>query len=113
MSLPAWIQHFPGAVTVCDRAGVILEMNDKSAQTFAKDGGADLVGANLFDCHNLQSQAKIRALLDSGQTNVYTVEKNGLKKLIYQSPWYDDEGRLGGLVELSLEVPGDMPHFVR
>ncbi len=113
MSLPDWTQHFAGAVTVCDRDGIILAMNDKSAQTFARDGGAALVGSNLFDCHNEQSKVKIRALLDSGQTNAYTIEKNGVKKLIYQSPWYDDAGQLAGLVELSLEIPAEMPHFVR
>ena len=30
----AWIQEFPGAVTVCDSNGVILAMNDKSIRTF-------------------------------------------------------------------------------
>ncbi len=41
-----------------------------------------------------------------------TIEKQGIKKLIYQSPWYVD-GRYGGFVELSLEIPAVMPHFVR
>ena len=41
-----------------------------------------------------------------------TFEKNGIKKLIYQSPWYRD-GQYAGFVELSLEIPFDMPHFIR
>jgi len=28
-----WTREFPGAVTVCDRHGVIPQMNDKSAAT--------------------------------------------------------------------------------
>ena len=46
-----WVQEFPGAVTVCDRDGVILAMNDKSVRTFESDGGAALIGSNLFGCH--------------------------------------------------------------
>ena len=26
------------------------------------------------------------------RTNIYTVEKEGLKKLIFQTPWYDEDG---------------------
>mgnify|MGYP000371069624 CR=1 FL=1 len=40
------------------------------------------------------------------------VEKNGVKKLIYQTPWYQD-GKYSGFVELALEIPFQMPHFVR
>jgi hypothetical protein len=32
--------------------------------------------------------------------------------LIYQSPWYRD-GQYAGFVEISLEIPFDMPHFIR
>ncbi|MDD2576134.1 MAG: diguanylate cyclase, partial [Bacteroidales bacterium] len=46
------------------------------------------------------------------QTNAYTIEKEGLKKLIYQTPWYEN-GEFGGLVEFSIVIPMDMPHFVR
>ena len=35
----AWIKEFPAAITVCDAEGIILEMNDKAAKTFEKDGG--------------------------------------------------------------------------
>ncbi len=112
MSEHSWIEEFPGAVTVCDADGVILAMNAKSAQTFAKEGGATLIGHSLMDCHPTAAQAKLRALLESGQSNVYTIEKEGQKKLIYQSPWYRD-GKYAGFVELSLVIPVEMPHFVR
>jgi hypothetical protein len=35
-----------------------------------------------------------------------------VKKLIYQSPIFED-GEYKGIVELSLEIPFDMPHFKR
>jgi hypothetical protein len=51
-------------------------------------------------------------MLATGQANVYTIEKDGVKKLIYQAPWYR-EGEYAGFVEISLEIPAEMPHFVR
>jgi hypothetical protein len=87
-------------------------MNEKSAITFSKDGGKQLIGKSLLDCHPEKAKQKILDLIKSDAVNVYTVEKNGQKKLIYQSPWYQD-GKLGGLVELSIELPKEIPHFVR
>jgi transcriptional regulator with PAS, ATPase and Fis domain len=108
----AWIQEFPGAVTVCDRDGIILAMNEKSTRTFEASGGATLIGSNLFDCHPEPSRTKLKELLAAGRTNVYTIEKKGIKKLIYQSPWYE-KGAYRGFVEVSLEIPFEIPHFVR
>ena len=107
-----WIQEYPAAITVCDTHGLILEMNDKAALTFEDEGGANLVGTNLMDCHNTTSQTRIKELLATGSKNVYTIEKQGKRKLIYQSPWFEN-GVCMGLVELSLEIPPDMPHFMR
>lgn len=112
MSAPEWIKEFPGAITVCDRNGIILTMNDKAIATFANDGGAALIGTNLFDCHPEPSRTKLRELMASEQTNCYTIEKKGIHKLIYQSPWYVN-GEFGGLVEISVEIPHPLPHFVR
>jgi len=36
MAEHSWVQEFPGAITVCDRDGIILEMNDKSAKILRK-----------------------------------------------------------------------------
>ena len=112
MSEHAWIKEFPGAITVCDADGVILEMNDKAARTFEKDGGANLVGRNMLDCHPEPTRGKAERLLAAREKNVYTIEKNGIKKLIYQSPWYKD-GKYSGFVEVSLEIPFELPHFIR
>jgi len=92
--------------------GTILEMNDKSVNTFSKYGGQALVGKSLMDCHPPAAREKIREMLDSGSTNAYTIEKNGVRKLIYQAPWYS-EGKRMGLVEISLEIPEKIPHFKR
>ncbi|MBI4917494.1 MAG: diguanylate cyclase [Acidobacteria bacterium] len=106
------MKEFPGAITVCDAAGTILEMNDLACRTFASDGGAALIGRNVLDCHPGPARAKLQGILERGERNVYTIEKNGVRKLIYQVPWYRD-GVCAGLVELSLELPAELPHFVR
>lgn len=108
----AWVAGLPGAVTVCDRHGVILEMNDKAAATFEADGGRALIGSNLLDCHPEPSRSLVADLLAHPRVNAYTIEKRGVRKLIYQAPWYEG-GTFAGIVELSLEIPATMPHFVR
>lgn len=107
-----WKDGVNFAITVCDAEGIVTEMNDKSAATFAKGGGKELVGKSLFDCHPEPSKSKLKKMLKEPFTNAYTIEKNGVKKLIYQTPWFRD-GKPAGLVELSMEIPADMPHFVR
>lgn len=107
-----WADALGAAITVCDRDGVILAMNERSKATFAKDGGGALVGRSLFACHGAASAELIRALVAEGRTNAYTIEKGGVRKLIYQTPWYAD-GAVAGLVELSLPIPAEMPHHVR
>lgn len=105
-------KNLPFAVTACDIDARIIYMNEKSCATFLKNGVKSLIGNYLFDCHSEKSAAQIRNLLQTGGTNSYTIEKNGLKKLIYQCPWYKDE-KIAGLVEISLVIPNEMPHFVR
>jgi len=107
-----WVQEFAGAITVCDPDGIILEMNDKALRTFQEQGGAALIGTNMLDCHPEPARTKTRELLDSRRTNVYTIEKRGQKKLIYQAPWYQG-GQYRGFIEVSLELPAEMPHFIR
>jgi transcriptional regulator with PAS, ATPase and Fis domain len=107
-----WLKEFPAAVTVCDKEGILLEMNDKAAKTFESDGGYALIGKNMLDCHPGLSRQKTERLLAAREKNVYTIEKKGVKKLIYQSPWFKD-GEYAGFVEISLEIPFEMPHFVR
>lgn len=106
------MKEFPGALTVCDRAGIILYLNDRAAEAFQKDGGLELVGKNLLDCHPEPSRTQLARMLETGERNVYTVERDGMKRLIYQSPWYSN-GEYAGFVELSLELPPEMPHLVR
>jgi len=107
-----WFELLNIALTVMDNDGKIVYMNEKASKTFLKYGGKELIGKSLYDCHSLNSIEIIQKLLKNKETNAYTIEKNGVKKLIYQTPWYEGE-ECKGLVELSLEIPFEMPHFVR
>lgn len=106
-----YFKQAPISVTICDKDGKILEMNDKSVSTFTKDGKS-LVGNSLLDCHPEPARTKLLGLLENHNINAYTIEKNGIKKLIYQMPWFDGE-EFGGYIELSMEIPFEMPHYVR
>lgn len=106
-----FLEELPGiAVTVCDREGKIVDMNQRSADV--NSGGKKIVGNNLFNCHPEHAARILRDLLDNEKTNVYTIEKGDVKKLIYQTPWYEN-GEYAGLIELSLPIPFEMPHYVR
>ncbi len=87
-------------------------MNQAACRVFEQDGGEALVGANVLDCHPEPARSKLAQMMINRQVNVYTIEKNGKRKLIYQTPWYE-QGEYAGFVELSLEIPTDMPHFIR
>lgn len=102
-----WADEIDGAVTVCDTEGTVLYQNGRS---IAVNG--DVRGRSLLPCHNEHSRTIIRRLLDEGGRNVYTIEKQGVRKLIYQTVWREN-GEVRGLVELSLEIPETMPHYIR
>ncbi len=112
MSNASWWKEIPAAVTVTNAEGIIIDMNQKAAATFKKSGGEALIGRQLLDCHSVQSQEKIRQLTQDTQANIYTIEEKGVKKLIYQTPYFEN-GNYAGLVEISFELPEEVSHFIR
>ncbi|MDE5942427.1 MAG: PAS domain-containing protein [Muribaculaceae bacterium] len=106
----AWAEEANCAITVCDVEGTIIYMNRRACETFASHG--DLIGKNLFSCHSAGSQEKIRHMLATGESNAYTISKNGLRKMIYQTPWRVD-GKIAGMAEISMVIPEEMPHYIR
>jgi len=108
----AWLDGIAVAATVCDRQGVCLYMNEQAAKTFAKSGGRALVGKSLLDCHDEPARSRFAAQLQSPTPSTYTIEKGGVRKLIHQVPWFK-QGTFAGVVEMSFELPAEMPHFLR
>ncbi|MCX6054556.1 MAG: hypothetical protein NTZ74_06540 [Chloroflexi bacterium] len=79
MKTNKYFDEVPFAITICNKEGVILDMNDKSILAFSKDGGSNLINSSLFDCHTEQSKNILLNMMDSQKINVYTTEKNGQK----------------------------------
>lgn len=106
-----WAEGMACAVTAADAEGVIRYMNRRARETYRKHG--DLVGKSLYDCHGERAAGIIRRLLAEGGTNAYTIEKEGVRKMIYQTATTDADGRVTGIVEVSMVIPEELPHYVR
>jgi len=107
-----WTDGFLGAMTVCDREGIVVYMNELSKKEFNKYEEVGLVGKSLIDCHPEPARTKLIEMLAEPISNSYTIEKRGIRKMIHQSPWMED-GQFKGVIEISFEIPMDMPHFKR
>ncbi len=112
MPRESWVRECPVAISVCDAKGVLVEMNDRSAEDFRAYGGRNLLGKDIAGCHPGTSKRKLARLLEGRRTNVYTIAKRGVKKLVVQAPW-SRRGRFAGYVELVVVLPKTVPHFVR
>lgn len=106
-----WAEGMACSVTVADKDCVITYMNRRAREQYKKHG--NLVGKNLLDCHNERSRGIIRRILETGGTNSYTIEKNGVRKMIYQTACTGADGRVEGIVEVSMVIPDELPHYVR
>lgn len=100
-----WANEINIAITVSDMENNIVYMNKKSQKTFSNAK----IGNNLKNCHKDSSNEIIETLKKNNTANTYTVQKNGVKKLIHQTPWYNN-GIIAGLVEISIELPEQMIH---
>jgi hypothetical protein len=109
-----WLDGIEVTISNCDEAGVTRYFNARAAKAFAPQGGYDLLGRAMQDCHPAgPALEKFEALLASQKLNAYTIEKAGQKKLIYQVPVFES-GIFRGFTELALPLPeGPLPHFVR
>lgn len=98
-----WFEEYPSPITVCDTDGIIVAMNQASRLNFEKRGGGALVGTSLFDCHPETANQKIRKMLQKETPHTYILENKGRRRLVHQSPWYND-GKLAGLVETIVDI---------
>lgn len=107
-----WSDFFNASVTICDREGIIVYLNEKAAKQFEKYGGKKLLGKNLLDCHPEPSRSRLKQMLIDPTENIYTTEKAGHRKMIVQKPWFDRDAFVG-MVEISFELPSKLPNFQR
>ncbi|HMF34614.1 MAG TPA: PAS domain-containing protein [Candidatus Lokiarchaeia archaeon] len=110
--LHAWVTEIDASIIVTDKDGIIIEMNDAAIRSYEKDGGADLIGQNVLDCHPEDARQKLEDLMQAKISNSYSIEKNGVKKIVQQMPWFVG-GEFQGMVEIVFQIPFDLPHFIR
>ena len=112
MEKHAWYKVFPGAITITDKDGTVIEMNEGSQKLYEPDGGYAVLGTNAIACHPERVREKVRKLYETHAFNIYSIKKDGMKHLVYQAPYFID-GDFSGMVELLLDLPEDIPHFDR
>jgi hypothetical protein len=99
-----WIQTYPAEIMVCDAAGTILEMSDVAIQIYEKEGGAAMIGRNVFEHHDEISRKHMMAVVNTRKHVIYTTEKASLKKLVSIAPWYR-KGEYAGFALITLDLP--------
>jgi hypothetical protein len=66
----------------------------------------------MLECFPEAARGRVEKMLSAETQNVYTLEQNGEKQLVYQTPWYQD-GEYAGFVELILPIPVNIPNISR
>lgn len=103
-ALETWSKEVNFPVTICDKDGIIIAMNDKSIELFKEDGGAGLIGSNLIDCHPEPSKSKLIHMLKNQLSNTYIESKDNHKQFVHETPWYKN-GEYCGFVEILIDIP--------
>ncbi len=93
------------AITIADEEYRILFMNDLAIEHYGSRGGETLIGTHLLDCHNADSQAKLRQMYaryhanDLIPTRHHQNKKDGSGKSIVFMPLIV-KGQFRGIAEL-------------
>ena len=90
------------AVVICNLHHEIIYMNSAARGRYAKYG--ELVGTSIFDCHNAESNAKIREVVEwfkqSAENNIiFTYHNPKENKDVYMVALRDENGALIGYYE--------------
>lgn len=90
------------AVVICNLRHEIIYMNKSARERYQKHG--ELVGTSIFDCHNAESNAKIREVVEwfakSPENNlVFTYHNDKENKDVYMVALRDENGALIGYYE--------------
>jgi hypothetical protein len=107
-----WIATYPAEIMVCDQDGIILEMSNVAIQVYEKEGGANLIGQNVFDHHREPARSHMMNVVDQKRHVIYTTEKGGLKKLVSIAPWYVNE-EYAGFALIVLDLPAQIPNIIK
>ena len=92
------------SIVLCGLDHTILYMNPAAIRSYAKHGGATLVGRSLANCHNAHSNERIQTVVDwfaaSPEHNlIYTYHNEKQNKDVYMVALRDADGTLIGYYE--------------
>ena len=87
------------SIVLCGLDHTILYMNPAAIRSYAKHGGAALVGRSLANCHNAHSNEMIQTVVDwfaaSPEHNlIYTYHNEKQNKDVYMVALRDEDGTL-------------------
>lgn len=97
------VENDPARVIVCDLEHRIIYMNPAAAR-FYENKGRHLLGSSLLDCHNSDSNEKIKAVVEwfgkSPENNrIFTFHNPKENKDVYMIALRDENGTLIGYYE--------------
>lgn len=101
------------SVTIADEEYRIIFMNDLALEHYAYGGGEALIGSDLLDCHNADSQTMLRQMYarycagDLTPTRYHTDKGAGLGKSIVFIPLLV-KGQFRGVAELIWRERSDL-----
>ena len=102
------------AVTITDQDFLISFMNDRAAAFYAEDGGTELIGSNVLDCHDRDEHKElIRAAYvryragDLTPTRYRTQKEDGAIEIVVHIPVMI-EGQFRGVAELIWNERADL-----
>lgn len=89
-------------IVICNLNHEILYLNPAARERYKKYG--ELTGKSLLDCHNAESNEKIRQVLewfgaDKEHNSVYTTQNERENKDVYMIALRDENGELIGYYE--------------
>jgi hypothetical protein len=107
-----WMAAFPAEIIVCDTDGIILEMNETAVGLYRKEGGAALIGHNVFDHHPQSIKEHVKTIATRQEKVIYTTEKGGRKTLVCIAPWFNEKN-YAGFVLMTLGLPEKMENILK
>jgi len=102
--LKAVLDEDKAPVVICDLEHTIVYMNPVACQRYEKQGGAELLGKSLLDCHNAKSNEMINRVLDwfresPDNNRIFTFRNEKENKDVYMVALRDDSAKLIGYYE--------------
>lgn len=91
-------------IVICETDHKIVYMNPAAVERYTKSGGANLIGKSLLDCHNDESNKKIKSIVawfdESPENNrIFTFHNPKENKDVYMIALRDDHNVLIGYYE--------------